>query len=67
MQEQRRESRAEAFENEVGPTVTKMESRVTELESWLEQQYEEWRGLLAELFYLETGQVEQIVGEPAPR
>ena len=57
MQEQRREGRAQAFENEVGPTVARMESRVAELESWLEQQYEEWRGLLAEIFYLETGQI----------
>ncbi len=66
MQVQRRESRAEAFENEVGPTVTRMESRVAELESWLEQQYEEWRSILAEIFYLETGQVEQITSETAP-
>ena len=67
MQVQRRESRAEAFENEVGPTVTRMESRVAELESWLDQQYEEWRSILAEIFYLETGQVEQITSETAPR
>ncbi len=66
MQEQRRESRAEAFENEVAPTVTRMESRVAELESWLDEQYEEWRSLLAEVFYLETGQMEQIVGEESP-
>ena len=67
MQVQRRESRAEAFENEVGPTVTRMESRVAELENWLDQQYEEWRSILAEIFYLETGQVEQITSETAPR
>jgi hypothetical protein len=55
MQEQRRDGRAEAFDNEVGPIVSEMESRVEELEDWLEQQYAEWRTLLAELFLLETG------------
>ena len=55
MQEQRRDSRAQAFSNEVGPTVERIESRVAELETWLVQQYEEWRGLLAEIFALETG------------
>ena len=55
MQEQRRDSRAQAFGNEVGPTVERIESRVAELETWLVQQYEEWRGLLAEIFALETG------------
>ncbi len=55
MQEQRRDGRAEAFDNEVGPIVSEMESRVAELEDWLEQQYAEWRTLLAELFFLETG------------
>jgi len=55
MQEQRRDSRAQAFSNEVGPTVERIESRVAELEQWLVQQYEEWRRLLAEIFALETG------------
>lgn len=55
MQEQRRDSRAQAFSNEVGPTVERIESRVAELENWLVQQYEEWRSLLAEIFALETG------------
>jgi hypothetical protein len=55
MQEQRRDSRAQAFNNEVGPTVERIESRVAELEDWLVQQYEEWRRLLAEIFALETG------------
>ena len=54
-EEQLRESRAEAFDNEVGPTVMAMELRVAELEDWLEQQYAEWRNILAEIFYLETG------------
>ena len=55
MQEQRRDSRAQAFSNEVGPTVERIESRVAELEQWLVQQYDEWRGLLADIFALETG------------
>ncbi len=55
MQEQRREGRAQAFSNEVGPTVERIESRVAELENWLVQQYEEWRRILAEIFALETG------------
>lgn len=55
MQEQRRDSRAQAFTNEVGPTVERIESRVAELEQWLVQQYEEWRGILADIFALETG------------
>jgi hypothetical protein len=32
-----------------------MELRVAELEDWLEQQYAEWRSILAEMLYLETG------------
>lgn len=55
MQEQRREGRAQAFSNEVGPTVERIESRVAELENWLVQQYGEWRRILAEIFALETG------------
>ena len=55
MQEQRQDSRAEAFDNEVGPTVVAMETRVDELQRSLEQQYAEWRSILAEIFLLETG------------
>lgn len=55
MQQQRQADRAQAFDNEVGPTVDAMQARVAQLESWLGQQYAEWRGLLEELFALETG------------
>jgi hypothetical protein len=55
MQEQRRDDRAQAFSNEVGPTVERVEARVAELENWLVQQYEEWRRLLTEMFASETG------------
>jgi len=52
--EQEQESWAEGFNNEVGPTVMAMESRVAELEGWVKQQYAEWGRLLAEIFSLET-------------
>jgi hypothetical protein len=55
MQEQRRDDRAQAFSNEVGPTVERIEARVAELENWLVQQYEEWRRILTEMFARETG------------
>ncbi len=55
MQQQRQANRAQAFDNEVGPTVDAMQARVAQLESWLADQYAEWRGLLEELFALETG------------
>ena len=46
------------FDNEVGPTVMQMESRVAELDGWVEQNYEEWSRLLEEIFSLETGLAE---------
>ena len=55
MQQQRQANRAQAFDNEVGPTIDAMQARVVQLESWLTDQYTEWRGLLEELFALETG------------
>lgn len=42
------------FENEMGPTIAKIESRVAELEGWVADRYDEWRRILAELFELET-------------
>lgn len=45
---------AVAFDNEVGPTIRAMESRVAELEAWVEQKYAEWHRLLEELFEVET-------------
>ena len=47
---------AVAFDNEVGPTIRAMESRVAELETWVEQKYAEWHRLLEELFEVETRQ-----------
>ena len=55
---QEQEKWALGFDNEVSPTVTKMESRVAELDGWVEQNYEEWQRLLAEIFSLETSLTE---------
>jgi len=52
---QEQEKWATGFNNEVGPTVMRMESRVAELDGWVEQNYEEWSRLLEEIFSLETG------------
>jgi hypothetical protein len=43
-----------AFNTEVTATVERMETRVEELEGWVDQGYLEWRGLLEELYELET-------------
>ena len=45
---------AVAFNTEVSATVERMETRVEELEGWVDQGYLEWRGLLEELYELET-------------
>ena len=50
---------AVAFNTEVTATVDAMETRVAELEGWVEQGYLEWRGLLEELFEVETTLLEQ--------
>ena len=45
---------AVAFSNEVAATVEAMETRVAELEGWVEQGYREWRRLLEDLHEVET-------------
>ena len=55
MAQQEQEHWARGFNNEVGPAVLRMESRVAELEGWVDDQYAEWQRLLAEIFELETG------------
>jgi hypothetical protein len=55
IREQEQEKWAQGFNNEVGPTVMQMESRVAELDGWVEQNYDEWSRLLEEIFSLETG------------
>lgn len=52
--EQEQESWAKAFDNEVGPAVDRIESRVAELDDWVDDRYAEWNRLLAEIFELET-------------
>ena len=54
MAAQEQEHWARGFDNEVGPTVDRLESRVAELEGWVDDQYAEWQRLLAEIFEIET-------------
>ncbi len=44
-----------SFQNEVQPSVVDIEGRTLELKGSAEQQYEEWRRLLRELYENETG------------
>jgi len=53
--EQELDRLAVAFINEAGPTIESIESRVAELEAWVELKYAEWRRILEELFEVETG------------
>lgn len=53
--EQEQDRLAVAFINEAGPTIEFIESRVAELEAWVELKYIEWRRILEELFEVETG------------
>jgi hypothetical protein len=46
---------ATGFDNETAPTVLSTGDRVVRLSGTLDQQYEEWRRLLAQLFELEYG------------
>jgi hypothetical protein len=52
---QEQDNLAVAFNNEVGPKIAAMETRVGELDGWVEEHYAEWRRLLEELFEVETG------------
>jgi hypothetical protein len=45
---------AVAFDNEVGPTISNMETRIAELEGWVDDKYTEWRRLLEALFEART-------------
>lgn len=51
---------AVAFNTEVAATVERMETRVAELDGWVERGYLEWRELLEELYALETKTREQV-------
>lgn len=52
---QEQDSLAMAFSNEVAPTIAAMDTRVAELEGWVDSQYAEWYRLLEELFEVESG------------
>lgn len=49
---------AVAFNNEVAATVEAMETRVEELDGWVERGYHEWHALLEDLFEVETQMLE---------
>ena len=51
---QEQEKWAQGFENEMGPTIVAIETRVAELEGWVADRYDQWRRILAELFEAET-------------
>ena len=51
---------AVAFDNEVGPRVAAMESRIAELEGWVDEKYTEWHRLLEALFDAE------MASDPVP-
>ncbi len=43
------------FNNEVGPTIEGIETRVAELNGWVEDGFLEWSRILGELFEIESG------------
>jgi hypothetical protein len=45
---------AVAFNNEVGPTIDKMEARVAEMQGWVDERYGDWQRILGELFDVQT-------------
>ena len=55
IQEQDLDEMATGFNNEVAPTVMEASGRVFRLSGNLNAQYNEWRGILREIFALETG------------
>jgi hypothetical protein len=55
IQEQDLDEMASGFNNEVAPTVMESSGRVFRLSGNLNSQYNEWRGILREIFALETG------------
>jgi hypothetical protein len=55
IQEQDLDEMALGFNNEVTPTVMEASGRVFRLNGTLATQYSEWRGILREIFVLETG------------
>ena len=54
IQQQESSRLATGFNNEVEPTVMRLQGRVIELEGSLEDQYREWRKILQSIYLLET-------------
>ena len=54
IQEQDLDEMAQGFNNEVVPTVMEANDKVFRLSGTLETQYNEWRGILRDIFVLET-------------
>lgn len=52
---QEQDQLAVAFNNEVGPEVDAIETRVAELDGWVKDKYAEWNRLLEELYEVESG------------
>ena len=52
--EQEQDRLAVAFYTEVGPRIEAMETRVDEMQDWVDAKYDEWRRILEEFFELET-------------
>jgi hypothetical protein len=55
VQEQDLDDMATGFNNEVSPTVMESSGRVFRLSGSLDTQYNEWRGILRDIFAIETG------------
>lgn len=55
IQEQDLEELALGFNNETAPTIVETSGRVFRLTGTLDSQYQEWRGILREIFALEVG------------
>lgn len=55
IQEQDLDDMSAGFNNEVAPTVMEASGRVFRLSGTLNSQYTEWRGILRDIFALETG------------
>jgi hypothetical protein len=56
----------ESFQSEVQPMVVEVEGRTLQLKGTAEEQYQEWRRLLKELYENETGAAAPATPTPAP-
>lgn len=57
---------ARSFEGEVAPQVVDLEGRTLKLTGTAEEQYREWRRLLAQIWAEETGAAATVPSAPAP-